>query len=121
MDTTGDTGTDAAPITHERHASAVVCAVLNAAALCASIPVWVMARKAAVWSGGSENWDAFFLFLFGAGVLVVQVTIALVGLALLLCNIKSWTRREKWVCAVLLPLPSISSLLAFAHSSPFYG
>ena len=90
-------------------------------ALLASVAVWALARKAAVWSGGSENWDALFLFVFGGGVMVVQVVIALAGLILFLCNIKKWTRREKWVCGATIPLPVISSLLAFAHSSPFYA
>jgi hypothetical protein len=80
-----------------------------------------MARKAAVWSGGSENWDAYFLFIVGGGVLIIQIVIALTFLIVTICKFKKWTRREKWICVVTLPLPVISTLLAFAHSSPFYG
>ena len=120
-----DTGISAPQVglsgNHELHTSAITSKILNTIALFASIPVWVMARKAAVWSGGSENWDALFLFLFGGGVLIAQIIILLAGLIMLIFNIKKWTRRDKWICATTLPLPVISTLLAFVHSSPFYG
>ena len=106
---------------HELHTSAIASKILNTIALLASIPVWFMARKAAVWSSGSENWDALFLFLFGGGVLIAQVIILLAGLIMLIFNIKKWSRRDKWICTTTLPLPVISTLLAFVHSSPFYG
>ena len=109
------------PSSHETHSSATASAIVNIIAFLASIPVWIMARKAAVWSGGSENWDALFLSLFGGGVLIVQVLIALGFLVVLICKFKKWTQREKWVCAIMLPLPVLSTLLAFAHSSPFYS
>ena len=103
---------------HEPHTSATTCALLNVMALLASIPVWIMARKAALWSGGSENWDAFFLSLVGWGILIIQVVIALLVLIVLPYRFKGWTRREKWICLATLPLPAVSTLLAFAY---FYG
>ncbi len=98
--------------------SARIGLVLNGLSLLASIPVWVMARAAASWSGGSENWDALFLFLWGGGILAAQAAVMLGGLVLVLCNLRKWTRREKWIMAASLPLPVISTLLAFACSSP---
>lgn len=106
---------------HKMHASARACTIVNAIALLASVPVWIMARKVAVLSGGSENWDDFFVFLFGAGVLIIQAIIVLILLIILIRNFKKWTRREKWICVVALPLPVISTLLALAHSSPSLG
>lgn len=108
-------------LSYEVHASATACVIVNAIALLASVPVWFMARKAAVWSGGSENWDALFLFLFGGGILITQALIALVFLIVLIRKFKKWTKREGWICAVALPLPVLSTLLAFAHSSPFWS
>lgn len=101
------------------HASATACIIVNAIAFLTSVPVWIMARKAAVWSGGSENWDALYLFLFGAGVLIIQIIIALAFLVVLIRKFKKWTKRERWICAVTLLLPVLSTLLAFAYSSPF--
>ena len=106
---------------HRTHASDRACTIVNAIALLASVPVWIMARKAAVRSGGSENWDAFFVFLFGTGVLIIQAIIVLILLIILFRSFKKWTRREKWICVVALPLPLISTLLALAHSSPSLG
>lgn len=106
------------PSSYEPHTSATICVILNVMLLLGSIPVWIMARKAAVWSGSSENWDAFFLSLVGWGILIVQVVIALVVLVVLLCKFKEWTRRETWICTAMLPLPVVSTLLAFVY---FYG
>ena len=108
-------------LSRKRHASATVCVLMSIIALLVSIPVWVMARKAAVWSGGSENWDAYLLFVIGGGILIFQALIALAFLIVSICMFKKWTRCEKWACVATLPLPVISTLLAFVYSSPFYG
>jgi hypothetical protein len=42
----------------------------------ASIPVWITARKAAAWSGGSKNRHSHYLFIVGCGILAVQAVMA---------------------------------------------
>jgi hypothetical protein len=54
--------------------SATAVKVFNIVAFVLSIPLWPMARRAATWSGGAENWDEFIFM--SSLVLIIHTIVA---------------------------------------------
>ncbi|THB71657.1 MAG: hypothetical protein D6E12_00855 [Desulfovibrio sp.] len=97
------------------------CAVVSGLSLAASLPVWILAFKAASWSGDDRNLDAFRTSFLGLGTLIGQLLVALMLLAVLILMHKGWSRFQRVSCALLLPAPILSTLLAMAYGFAIVG